>query len=90
MTLKNLTIAGRINEELSELEQVKDKIIKAWERAKHTNDEFYLDSVAFNLHSFYTGLEKIFELIAVNVDGTKPEGQSWHRELLKQMSIEIN
>jgi len=29
----------------------------------------YLDSAALNLHGFYSGLERLFELIARHVDG---------------------
>lgn len=53
-------------------------------------DDLYLDGVALNLHSFYSGLERLFELIALNIDGIKPDSETWHRELLKQMSSEVN
>jgi hypothetical protein len=48
-----------------------------------------LDSVALKLHSFYSGLEGLFELIARNLDQTKPGGEMWHRDLLTQMSLEF-
>ena len=38
------------------------------------------------LNSFYTGLERIFERIAKEVDTRKPEGERWHIELLKQVA----
>lgn len=66
MKKKYLALAGRIREELTEIQQAVDRARTGWERYKLTSDDFYLDSVAFNLHSFYTGLERIFELIAVN------------------------
>jgi hypothetical protein len=43
-----------------------------------------LDGVALNLHSFYSGTERIFELIAANVDDILPKGENWHQALLKQ------
>lgn len=49
-----------------------------------------MDSVALNLHGFYSGLERIFEKIAASVDGSIPEGANWHRELLHQLSMEID
>ena len=52
-------------------------------------DDLYLDSVALNLHTFYTALERIFELIAASVDQSKPEGENWHQALLRQMTAEI-
>lgn len=48
-----------------------------------------MDSVALNLHSFYTALERVFELIAVTIEQTKPQGENWHQELLRQMATEI-
>ena len=45
--------------------------------------------MALNLHSFYNGLERIFELIARRIDPTFPSGEHWHRNLLAQMGQEI-
>lgn len=38
------------------------------------------------LHSFYTEIEKILKLIAREWDGILPSSDSWHKELLIQMS----
>jgi hypothetical protein len=38
------------------------------------------------LHSFYTEIEKMFKIIAVDFDGEMPASESWHRDLLKQMA----
>ena len=38
------------------------------------------------LHSFYSGIENIFILIAKNIDKNIPKGEKWHNELLKQMN----
>ncbi|WP_176229572.1 hypothetical protein [Candidatus Hakubella thermalkaliphila] len=40
------------------------------------------------LHDFYCGAEKIFQRIAVEVDGELPKGEDWHTELLKRMTIQ--
>jgi hypothetical protein len=82
-------LADRIQAELIELEQVVGRVKEAWQRAKRTGDEYYLDSVALNLHGLYTGLERIFELVAEIVDGTLPTGENWHQALLIQMSKEV-
>ena len=50
--------------------------------------DVYLDSVALNLHSFYSGLERLFE-IARHIDCSVPEGETWHRDLLDQMACEV-
>ncbi|WP_369769939.1 hypothetical protein [Gloeocapsa sp. PCC 73106] len=45
--------------------------------------------MALNLHGIYTGLERIFEVIATEIDLILPTGDKWHRDLLDQMAIEI-
>jgi hypothetical protein len=47
-----------------------------------------LSGVGGHLHSFYMGVERIFERIAVTLDGGLPAGESWHTLLLQQMEIE--
>lgn len=89
MINKYLTISARIKQELSEINLSVERAKEAWEKAHNQADSLYLDSVALSLHSFYGGLERIFELIAQNVDGTVPMGANWHQELLRQMTAEI-
>ena len=43
-------------------------------------------AVCAMLHSFYTEIEKILKLIALDFDRTMPSAESWHRDLLKQMA----
>jgi hypothetical protein len=38
------------------------------------------------LHSFYGGLENIFQLVAKRLDASLPRGPTWHRDLLAQMA----
>jgi hypothetical protein len=38
------------------------------------------------LHSFYTEIEKILKIIAIDRDKRIPAPESWHRDLLTQMS----
>lgn len=39
------------------------------------------------LHSFYTEIEQIFKVIALDFDQHLPESDAWRRDLLSQMSI---
>ena len=89
MNKKAAVIAGRLNSELVELNRVADRILKEWEKAKDSGDEYYIDAIAFNIHSFYTGLERIFQKIASGIDESMPAGSNWHHELLLQMASEI-
>jgi hypothetical protein len=41
------------------------------------------------LHDFYVGIERLFRLIASTVDGDVPAGDEWHRDLLRQMNIDL-
>lgn len=85
-------ISQRISGECQELERVINRALRAWPQAQKSTDEqnVYLDSVALNLHSFYSGLEKLFELIAKHIDHSIPEGETWHRDLLNQMACEVD
>ena len=41
------------------------------------------------VHDFYTGIERIFEKIAPELNGGVPAGSAWHRELLESMALDI-
>ncbi len=83
-----INLAHRIRRELIELEHVLARISEGWQRARRLNDDYYLDSVALNLHGFYSGLERVFALIAETIDGSLPQGENWHLLLLQQMTEE--
>ena len=80
------TIAERIRSELIDLERVVYRIAMSWERAVQEDDEFCLDSVAFNLYGFSAGLERIFIQIGEVIDGDLPGGEDSHLSLLNQMT----
>jgi hypothetical protein len=84
-------LAERIRGELVDLAAVIRRALHSWERGRRVADEqgVYLESVALNLHAFYSGVERLFELIARHVDGALPAGESWHHDLLRQMANEI-
>ena len=83
-------LAGRIREELAELEQVIDRTELLMTKFQRLGDDGYLDGVALNLHGFYAGMERIFEDIAKVMEGSVPSGADWHRDLLIQMSAEVS
>jgi hypothetical protein len=80
-------LCKRIEKEVSEIERIRDLAFRRWKKA--LVDEDYLGSVAFDLHSFYQGVERIFEAIAKSIDRAVPSGDTWHRSLLVQMTEEI-
>jgi len=89
MNFQAAILSARIDTELSELKLVVDRTLQAWDKAAKHDDDFYLDSVALNLHAFYSGLERIFEKLASTIDRTVPSAANWHQELLTQMQTEI-
>jgi hypothetical protein len=89
MARKGAVLASRILNEVSSLGLVVARVENAWKKTAANNDEFYFDSVALNMHSFYSGLERVFEKIASAVDSSLPRGIKRHQELLNQMALEI-
>ena len=82
-------LAERIRQELGEISRVVTRTSEGWERACRSNDDYYLDSVALNLHGFYSGFERLFTQIAEVVEGDLPHGESWHQLLLRRMMTEV-
>lgn len=90
MTKRNITLNSRMKSEIQELNKLVERALKAWNNAVATKDDLYLDSVTLNIHGVYSVIEKIFELIARDIDDSIPSGDSWHTALLKQMAIQID
>lgn len=83
-------LKGRIFQTLSDVEQVVSRTEFLMDKAKKNSDDGYLDGVALNLHSFYTGVERIMEDIARTVEKSLPSDSNWHQTLLLQMSAAMN
>jgi predicted nucleotidyltransferase len=79
-------LSWQIELELESLEKtvndIKEPLEYALERGYNTTA---LRSIGSCLQDFYSGIERIFERIAVLFDGGLPEGLDWHIMLLKQM-----
>ena len=91
MIARYQVLSRRIELELEELERTQAAARRHWQTARTTafDQDAYLNSVALNLHSFYSGLERIFELIAHELDGGVVGGDAWHTELLRQMALDV-
>ena len=91
MIARYIVLRQRIESELDDVRRAAAKAEQAFQRARRSNQDidFYLDSVAINLHGFYNGVERIFEGIARELDGGVPEGPNWHRGLLGQMALDV-
>ncbi len=75
----------RIAAEWVNIQKAAEKALAAYAE----QSQYSLDAVGLNLQGFYNGLERLFEWIARQIDGSIPEGGSWHRDLLKQMALDV-
>lgn len=82
-------LIAQIQQELVELDTLVQNNQRLLEKIKVTNDEDYLGTIALNLHSFYSGVERIFKQVAQNIDNSIPDTADWHRQLLRQMTASI-
>ena len=89
----NPELQQRIQQELQEMVQIinqTEQFLSQLDKPlESTLKNALISAIALNLHSFYTGAERIFEAIAKQIDGSVTTGQNWHRQLLEQMSVEI-
>lgn len=83
-------LAQRIVKEFQSIDVVLQRAVTAWQKFEQTNDELYVDSAALNLQGAYNGVERLFEIIARDIDGERPTGINWHQQLLQQMAMEVN
>jgi hypothetical protein len=63
MIARYIVLRQRIKSELDDVRRAAAKAEQAFQRARRSSQDidYYLDSVAINLHGFYNGVERIFE-----------------------------
>jgi hypothetical protein len=82
-TKKN-EIASFIKEELDKIKELSVEINEC------KGDSYIMKRAKGSiLHDFYNACERIFELIANNINGGMTGGHKWHKKLLHQMIINI-
>lgn len=90
MSPRYSVLAGRIRQGLSDVSKTVERTLRHEDAARRNLEEdAFIDSLALNLHNFYSGLERIFLRIAADLDDSLPTGEAWHRELLEQMATEV-
>ncbi|WP_245927537.1 hypothetical protein [Aphanothece hegewaldii] len=74
----------RIEQELQEIREIITQTEQFIEQGQSTDASLYQEAlssaIALNLHSFYTGVERIFEAIARRIDYWEPASEQWHRQ----------
>ena len=89
MPQKIKELARDIETELARLE----KLATGMENVRQKRESYpelmegLSESLALKLHNFYTGCERIFQLIASELNGGIPSGDDWYRRLLERMSL---
>ena len=87
MNRKRLT--QRINDEQTKIESTVNGIAKALEDIETlpiAASPYIQESIANKLADVYNGIENIFNRVANEVDMHLPTGDSWHKDLLTQMT----
>ena len=74
-----------IEDELRGLERVRGEMAQLLARMPQEPTFVELRAAASILQDFYSGVERIFERVAVRLDGDLPPGPSWHTLLLRRM-----
>ncbi|ACK66830.1 conserved hypothetical protein [Rippkaea orientalis PCC 8801] len=91
--MKTTDIKQRIQQELISICAILTKVKHFIEQIQNPDSQTYqeaiINAIALSLHSFYTGLERIFEIVARFIDYREPTGMDWHKQLLEQMSIDL-
>jgi hypothetical protein len=83
-------LAASLRDELARIERVVAEAAAAQARfVQGEPTRLELRGIGDVLHDFYTGVERIFEKIAPELNGGVPAGPAWHRELLQNMTLEI-
>jgi hypothetical protein len=76
--MNNLLIQDRINQELKKIFQALQQLEIFLRELSNQSDVMYqnalINSIALNLHGVYTGIERIFEVIAKKIDLKIPNG----------------
>ena len=94
--MKNLTapelkeIALDIEVELKQLARLREEIEKVNALIAKMPDlvEVFYENQALKLHNFYNGCERIFQIVASELNGALPDGYDWHRRLLERMALD--
>jgi hypothetical protein len=83
-------MAADIASELERLKRLEKEIaeVNAEMQRQSPYAKLFTENLAFKLHNFYTGCERIFQIIASDLNGSLPSGYDWHKRLLYRLGDE--
>ena len=90
--INRIKLTQRINDECVKIESTIQGILKALDDIEilpAAAKEYIEESIANRLADVYSGIERIFERIANEVDGHLSRGSRWHKNLLEQMTRQL-
>ena len=83
-------LAGDLELELAKLGKLCSQVQKLQQNIREAPRyaESFYESLALKFHNFYTGCERIFSLISIELNGGVPKSADWHRRLLSRMAVD--
>jgi len=83
-------LQSEISDELRTIEQISQEASQGLAIPEgESPNRIELRGWALLAHDFYTGIESIFERIAVDINGQYPNGPDSHQRLIRNMTLEI-
>ncbi len=89
MIYKLAILRDEIEEEFTNIDKLRLQVQDIRKENRDLNLELKTRLNASVLADFYMAVEKIFKLIAKEIDSELPYTENWHKKLLRQMSVEI-
>ena len=86
---KFLLLKADIDREMAQVERLLEESRSDLGGVGGTPSRLEVRGVASVLHDFYSGVERVVERIAVELDGELPRGGDWHSQLLNRMEEEV-
>ena len=82
-------VGAEVLSELGRMSKLMEEYSDFLDKYSDNMDEYLLRVKASFMADFYMGVEKIFELIAEELNGGSPRGEGWHKRLLHSMTLEM-
>lgn len=86
---KFLLLKADIDREMAQVERLLEESRSDLSGVGGVPSRLEVRGVASVLHDFYSGVERVFERIALELDGELPRGADWHSQLLNRMEEEV-
>ncbi len=90
MISRYVRLKSELQTELERLSQVVDEAEEyATELQESTPNSLELRGAGAIVHDFYNGVEAMSKIVANEIDGGLPQGESWHSRLLETMALDL-